>query len=187
MSTLATPIKSDEERRMNYWLISDTHFNHEKLTEWGGRSGDWQQKIWDGIKQIPRGDILIHLGDICIGGDQMAHDSLFVTGPGAAVGLKNILVRGNHDKKGAQWYSEHGWDFVADGIELVYMGHYLHFTHRPARPQGNNTFNIHGHTHGNLHRSEEYLDFYSKDYHIDISPELVGFKPIRLDTLLKKR
>lgn len=167
---------------MNYWLISDTHFNHTKLEEWGGRLGDWQHKIWDGINQIPHGDTLIHLGDVCIGNDQEIHDTFNHLFPNFS---KRILVLGNHDKKSKQWYTEHGWDFVCDGIEMIFQGHYLHLTHRPARPQGNNTFNIHGHTHGNMHRSEEYLDFYSKEYHIDISPEIVGYKPILLKTLFK--
>ena len=166
---------------MKYWLISDTHFNHEKLTEWGGRSGDWQKKIWEGISKIPVGDTLIHLGDICIGDDEKIHEQLTQNSH-----CINILIRGNHDKKSAQWYSEHGWDFVCDGLEFVFHGHFLHLTHRPARPQGNNTWNIHGHTHGNLHRSEEYTDFYSKEYHIDISPEIVGYAPITLESIVKK-
>ena len=168
---------------MNYWLISDTHFNHEKLTEWGGRSGDWQEQLWKGLKEIPEGDTLVHLGDICIGNDREIHTKL----ENATLHLKNIiLVRGNHDKASLTFYNER-WSFVCDGLELLYMGHYLHLTHRPARPQGNTTWNIHGHTHGNHHRSEEYLEYYSPQYHIDISPELVGYKPIRLDTLLKKK
>lgn len=167
---------------MNYWLISDTHFNHEKLSEWGGRSGDWQEKLWKGLENIPttKEDVLIHLGDICIGEDEKINWQVT-----SLPFKKKILIRGNHDNKSLNWYQNHGWDFVCDGIEMLYLGHYLHLTHRPARPQGNNTFNIHGHTHGNMHRSEEYNDFYSKEYHIDISPELVGYKPIRLDTLLK--
>lgn len=168
---------------MNYWLISDTHFNHTKLEEWGGRSGKWQEQIWKGIEAIPTGDTLIHLGDICIGNDaEIMHQLNLRTGNR---GVKLILVRGNHDKKSHQWYTEHGFDFVCDGLEIVYMGRYLHLTHRPSRPQGNTTWNIHGHTHGNMHREEEYCDFYSKEYHIDISPELVGYTPLRLDTLLK--
>lgn len=166
---------------MNYWLISDTHFNHSKLNDWGGRSGDWQEKIWGGIDSIPTKDTLIHLGDICIGDDDEVHAQIKLR----TLFKRTILVRGNHDKKSKGWYSEHGWDFVCDGLDLTYMGHYLHLTHRPQRLRSNITSNIHGHTHGNLHRSEEYIEFYDKGYHIDISPELVGFVPVRLDTLLK--
>lgn len=179
---------------MNYWIISDTHFNHTKLEEWGCRSGDWQEQILRGLQQIPLHDTLIHLGDVCIGNDVEVHEKLFgisngnwevIYRNGVLAHKKNILVLGNHDKKSKQWYLTHGWDFVCDGIEMIYMGRYLHLTHRPARPQGNNTFNIHGHTHGNLHRSEEYTEFYNPKYHLDISPEIVGYKPLRLDTFIK--
>lgn len=163
---------------MRYWIISDTHFNHIKLQEWGKRSGDWQESFKKSIMEIPEEDTLIHLGDICIGNDLEVHEFFEL------IKCKKILVRGNHDKKSAQWYTEHGWDFVCDGLEMIFHGHYLHFTHRPARPCGNNTFNIHGHTHGNLHRSEEYLSYYSDEYHKDISPELVGFKALRLVTFI---
>ena len=164
---------------MNHWIISDTHFNHLKLEEWGGRSGDWQETLWEGMTSIPEGDVLIHLGDICIGEDSVIHESI------ALLKCKKILVRGNHDKKSAQWYYEHGWDFVCDGLELQFHGHYLYLSHRPQRPTSYFTYNIHGHTHGNMHRSEEYNDFYNKEYHKDISPELVGFSPLRLDTFVK--
>lgn len=165
---------------MNYHLISDTHFNHEKLTEWGGRSGDWQDQMWEGLKAIPDGDTLIHLGDICIGNNSEVHEKISEV----LFGKRRILIRGNHDRASLTFYNVR-WDFVCDGLELLYNGHHLHLTHRPARPQGNTTWNIHGHTHGNMHRSEEYSDFYSDQYHIDISPEIVGYKPIRLDTLLR--
>lgn len=170
---------------MNYWLISDTHFNHEKLTEWGGRSGDWQEQLWKGLGTIPEGDTLIHLGDICIGNDAEIHEQIVAATRNKV--RNRILIRGNHDKKGVKWYEEHGWDFVCDGLELIYQGNYLHLTHRPARPQGQIMYNIHGHTHGNLHRSEEYIEYWHEDYHTDISPELIGFKPIRLDILLKMK
>ena len=168
------------EKPLNFWLISDTHFNHTKLEDWGDRSGDWQEQLFQGIKAIPDYEVLIHLGDICIGNDLEIHEKLMSVAPST-----RILVRGNHDKKSMTWYYNHGWTTVVDGLEMIYNGHYLHLTHRPARPQGNNTWNIHGHTHGNMHRSEEYCDFYSKEYHIDISPEIRGYKPLRLDTLLK--
>lgn len=172
---------------MNYWIISDTHFSHTKLDDWGGREGDWQEKLYKGILNIPRGDTLIHLGDICIGNDIEVHIKLFHKEFGIAAGLKNILIRGNHDKKSAQWYMEHGWDFVCDQIGLEFHGIDILLSHRPMPPDTwRYKFNIHGHTHGNMHRAEEYIAWYSKEFHIDISPELVGYQPIRLDTLMKK-
>ncbi len=136
--------------------------------------------LWFFLDCIPKEDILIHLGDICIGNDQEIHNLI------SALQCKKILVRGNHDKKSAQWYMEHGWDFVCDGLELLFHGYYLYLSHRPQRQTSYFTQNIHGHTHGNLHRSEEYTDFYDPQYHKDISPEIVGYKPLRLDTFVKK-
>lgn len=163
---------------MKIWLISDTHFSHIKLEEWGKRTGQWQRKLWKGLSLIPKSDTLIHLGDICIGDDAEVHEKIKL------LKCHKILVKGNHDKKSNTWYTEHGWDFVCDGIELIFNGHYLHLTHRPSHPQGNNTWNIHGHTHGDMHHSEDYVDFYSKEYHIDISPELRGYSPLSLEAIL---
>jgi len=182
---------------MNYWLISDTHFNHTKLEDWGGRSGDWQAQILKGLGNIPLNDTIIHLGDICIGNDSDIHELLFGTwmeyfGVAHKTGVINrrkaILVRGNHDKKSANWYIEHGWDFVCDHIGLVFHGVDILLSHRPMPPDTWRwRYNIHGHTHGNMHRDEECTSFYdAKNFHIDISPEIVGYAPIRLDTLMKK-
>ena len=166
---------------MNYWLVSDTHFNHEKLEEWGCRSGDWQEQLLDGICAIDPHDTLIHLGDICIGNDAEIHQEIWERQT-----CNKVLVRGNHDKKSVSWYLEHGWDFVCDGLHLEWGGHTLLLTHRPMHPDmWRFTRNIHGHTHGNNHRSEEYHTWYTNEYHIDISPEVIGYKPVQLKTLLK--
>lgn len=168
---------------MNYWLISDTHFNHTKLEEWGGRSGDWQEQIWKGIESIPATDVLIHLGDVCIGEDAFNIEKLREYGP-----FQRILVRGNHDKKSIQWYTDHGFTFVCDQIGLEFHGVDILLSHRPMPPDTwRYRYNIHGHTHGNLHRAEEYSAWYdAKNFHIDISPEIIGYAPIRFDTLMKK-
>ncbi len=168
---------------MNYWLISDTHFNHLKLEEWGARSGDWQDRLYKGLNAIPKDDILIHLGDICIGNDKEMHEVMMFDLPNTA-----ILIRGNHDHKSLNWYIEHGWDFLCDQIGIVHHGVDILLSHRPMPPDTWRwRYNIHGHTHGNMHRAEEYNAWYdAKNFHIDISPELVGYAPVRLDTLLKK-
>lgn len=165
---------------MKYWLISDTHFNHTKLEEWGGRSGDWGEKLMKAIQSVPEKDTLIHLGDICIGDDEYIHHEIM------KCKAKKILVLGNHDKKSISWYYDHGWDFVCEGFWLTFLGRTILFSHRPMHPDmWRFSDNIHGHTHGNLHRSEEYISYYEKGYHIDISPELTGFKTILLDHLIK--
>lgn len=165
---------------MNYWIISDTHFNHLNLEKWGKRTGDWQNTIWKNIESIPENDTLIHLGDICMGGDQEVFKRI------KKIKCKKILVKGNHDKKSTSWYSENGFDFVVDSFELIFHGYYLFFSHRPTPPMYHYNYNLHGHTHGDIHHSEDYVSYYDKDYHKDFSPELIGYKPINLETFIKK-
>lgn len=172
---------------MKYWLISDTHFNHSKLEDWGGRTGDWQEKIWKGIHDIPKyngDDVLIHLGDLCIGDDK----EVMKRWDESTAGITTILIRGNHDKKSATWYTMEGFNFVCDQIGLVFQGVDILLSHRPMPPDTwRYRYNIHGHTHGNMHRAEEYSAWYDpKNFHIDISPEIVGYQPILLETLMKK-
>ena len=157
---------------MKYWLISDTHFNHENIEKWGGRSGDWQEKLWSGLNKIPIRDILIHLGDVCIGNDNEVHNKI----QAVAGHAKKILVLGNHDKKSKQWYHEHGWDFVCDGLEILFQGHYLHLTHRPARPQGNTTWNIHGHTHTNVLEGP----------YVNVCVEHTGYAPLSFEAVERR-
>jgi hypothetical protein len=38
-----------------------------------------------------------------------------------------------------------------------------------------------------MHRAEEYAGRYDTSFHIDISLEIVGYQPVRLDTLMKGR
>lgn len=166
---------------MKYWIITDTHFNHLKLSEeWQCRASDWQDKMWASLEAIPEEDTLVHLGDICIGRDAEVHEHI------AALPCKKVLVRGNHDHKKVNWYLEHGWDFVTDGIHLDYKGHMLLLTHRPMHPDmWRFTRNLHGHTHGNNHRSEEYHEWYTADYHIDLSPEVIGYAAVLLDDVVE--
>ena len=151
------------------------------LVKWGHRPVDFEVTLWEGLYDIPEEDTLIHLGDVCMGNDAMVHETI------KNLRCQKILIRGNHDKKSVSWYLDHGWDFVMDGMHLEYMGETLLLTHRPMHPDmWRFTKNIHGHTHGNLHRAEEYINWYETDFHIDLSPELVGYKPQLLGSIIKQ-
>jgi calcineurin-like phosphoesterase family protein len=82
---------------------------------------------------------LLHLGDVGIG-DPEGYVKLIRDWPG-----RKVLVRGNHDGKGCQWWMEHGFDFACDA--MVYRGVWL--THKPwlgELPPGTHV-NVHGHLH----------------------------------------
>jgi calcineurin-like phosphoesterase family protein len=173
---------------MSYWLISDTHFNHKKIEEFGQRSGTWETQLYEGISHIPGGDTLVHLGDVSIGQEAEAHKQLKDACGRGENRVRMVLVRGNHDNRTLGWYLEHGWDFVCDSLSLSYMGEKILMSHRPVKPgTAEFSLNIHGHTHGNMHRGDEHDSFYDPEVHLDISPELVGFAPLKLETIIKRK
>ena len=166
---------------MKYMLTTDTHFNHALIREYCGRPDGFEDLIvrdWSLLDSAKH--TLIHLGDICIGQETQAHEKYIMP-----IKCKKILVRGNHDNKSLSWYAER-WDFVCDSFELLFNGHYVYFSHKPQPEMGHFTRNIHGHTHGNMHRSEEFINWYLPEYHLDVCPELMGYQPLSLETLLRK-
>lgn len=163
------------------WLIADTHFGHEKLIEWG-RPEDFEERLILGLSCIGKDDVLIHLGDFCIGEDDLNHKQFMLALPDC----KKILIRGNHDNKSDTWYYNHGWDFVSEFFINTFFGKRFCFSHIPDPPMAGVNYNIHGHTHGNAHRDIDVRDYYNKDYHIEIAPELTNYQPVLLTQKLIK-
>ena len=98
-----------------YWIITDTHFGHDSMMKLCGRPEGFSEKILINLNRtVHCPDVLIHLGDICIGKEEYWHSELMKWAC-----CKKWLIRGNHDKKSDMWYLNHGWDFVAEMQELV--------------------------------------------------------------------
>lgn len=129
---------------MKIWLITDTHFNHDKMPEYCGRPIGFEELIMMGLARISPQDLLIHLGDVCVGKDEYWHERL------RALPFKKWLVLGNHDHKSLSWYISHGWDYVGEEIKLKMFGKNILLSHTPLR--GDFDINIHGHFHNTLHR-----------------------------------
>lgn len=164
---------------MNYYLISDTHFGHENLVKWGKREKDFESKILEGLKTIKDDKYyLIHLGDVCMGRDDYYNTLFTKTNPLSRM-IGKILIKGNHDNKSNLWYYERGWDLACKQIRFNMFGKDIILSHRPVETKEGEV-NIHGHTHGNDHREGEYKEFYN-ERNIDISPEIVGYDPIKLN------
>ena len=186
---------------MKIHVISDTHFNHQKLVEFEKRPANFNEIIirnWN--KTVADDDLVIHLGDVILG-----HDSSLDTILTRCKGRK-VLARGNHDHKSIDWYMARGFDFVCD--YFVYKN--LAFSHAPLTPlplQNNRQksgtenwearnvdLNIHGHFHRGTHRGivgrpDRYYDFEYFDanrpkYHlIQIEDNL---RPVMLNEVLAK-
>ena len=104
------------------WLITDTHFYHNKMVSEVGWPADYLQKIIGACAfYIASQDILFHLGDV-IFYKYGELNSILGRIPG-----RKILLRGNHDRKSNGWFMRNGFDFVADQIVL---GDVI-FSHKP--------------------------------------------------------
>lgn len=149
------------------WIISDTHFLHEKIKQYEGRPDDFNEVIirnWN--KKVSPGDLVIHLGDVIFGPNKAENLPPIM----AQLNGKKILCRGNHDEHDWLWYMEKGFDFVCD--YFVYKN--IAFSHAPLTPLPTQTqlkhstpvdFNIHGHFHRGKHRSPSDNPNYVDDFY----------------------
>lgn len=131
------------------WLITDTHFFHDKLIELNGRPSNFHDRIIKNWKRLVRPqDRVIHLGDVILGtNEKPSLRPVLEDLPGT-----KILVMGNHDKQSVTWYMRNGFAFACES--LVFKN--VLFTHKPAQslPIGIE-WNVHGHFHNNNHRRFE--------------------------------
>jgi len=158
------------------WIITDTHFNHRKMVEYCTRPENFDELIWKRLKIINENDLLIHLGDICIGKDNEVHAHL-----NGLLRCKKILVKGNHDKNSNNWYLRNGWDFVCNTFSDYYFGKNILFSHIPHKDIGYD-INIHGHCHTTPRTKDNNPDM--NDKQILLAIENTNYQPVLLNTLI---
>lgn len=168
---------------MTYWLISDTHFGHDKMLEIQNRPKNFEKKILHNLENtnFKENDVLIHLGDFCLDASHEVfwHNEYMKVLP---KNLKKWLIIGNHDKKSHSWYYNQGWDCVVNQIVIKQFGKIIWLSHRPLYLQQiedlqSFAVNIHGHTHTN--------EYYKKCYHIPIIIEKI-YAPVKMKTVIEK-
>jgi calcineurin-like phosphoesterase family protein len=80
---------------MKILIITDTHFNHDVLIEKDYRPKNFVDKLYKNLyKNIAKDDLLIHLGDVCMGNDEEENTKFCLQ-----INCKKWLVAGNHDTK----------------------------------------------------------------------------------------
>lgn len=168
---------------MKIWITTDTHFSHKKLIGLC-RSEDFEYRIKHFLEMyVSKEDLLIHLGDVCIG-DDTKNNNWFKQN----LKCKTYLIRGNHDKKSISWYLENGWDSVSDRLDIEMFGKKMCFTHIPVADDGSFDVNFHGHFHNTDHRKNEpeFNEILCEKHNL-IALELTNYQPILLDnkTVLK--
>jgi len=159
---------------MKYRIISDTHLGHtSQMIEYCGRPENYEDRIIKSIKTVVgNDDILIHLGDVCIGNDDKWNRAI----TDACAG-KCWLVRGNHDKRSNRFYLVRGWDWVGDSMTLNIFGRSILFTHIPSQDVVD--VNVHGHLHNSGHRG-----YWDDDKHILVMCEH-SYEPVDLRRLVE--
>jgi calcineurin-like phosphoesterase family protein len=165
---------------MNIWLTTDTHFKHKMLVREKYRPEDFELRIMHHIcNMVKPDDILIHLGDVCMGNDLEVHS--FFNYP-----LRKWLIRGNHDSKSDHWYLNHGWEFVGRMVVNKWFGKKVCLSHAPVADFGFD-INIHGHFHDNAHRSSEpeFQAIYGPKHKL-IALEYTDYKPVLLESVIVK-
>ena len=164
---------------MKYWILTDFHLGHrEKMVKWCGRPENYETMLFEALRAIPETNVLIYLGDYCIGNDEYWHKSHIMK-----FNYLKWLIRGNHDKKSPTWYLEHGWHCVCDALSLNYFGKKIVFSHIPLKDNGYDV-NIHGHFHNSDHRRHEPdLVEIKNDKQILVKIEH-GYKPFDLKKII---
>jgi len=158
------------------YVISDTHFGHQNLIDYGVKEENSDEEMWKGFDTLPDDCILIHCGDITIGMDEMFHIRF------AKYKFKKWLIKGNHDNHSISWYLTNGWDCVVDELMIKMYGENILFTHIPYSKRHGISRNIHGHLHNN--KSRGLPDFYDKDYHKEVTTNVIGFTPLKLKEVI---
>ena len=167
---------------MNYKIISDTHFFHKAIIEFCDRPLNHEQLMFDSMMQIAPDDVLLHLGDICMGKDEYIHETYI-----KPLKCRKWLIKGNHDHKSNTWYLHHGWDFVADVVKDKMFGKKILFSHVPQYWDGWYEVNIHGHFHNTDHRrNEPELNRCMNHMHRLYAPEYENYHVVNLEKFLNR-
>lgn len=167
-----------KNKQTKIYIITDTHFYHNRLSDAGYRPKGFTELIVENCRKILSSeDILINLGDVIFGNQKQ------LSAINSVIPCRKILVRGNHDDaRSNTWFYKSGFDFVCNSTTV---GKYV-FSHYPIDID-KKQINIHGHFHTfNRKRWESHLVQKLKENHYLLSLEEVGYKPILLKTAIQK-
>ena len=161
---------------MNF-VLSDTHFGHFNILNYCNRPfttvyemNQYMIHQWNNL--ITSEDTVYHLGDFGFGGKDYIESIVK-----QLHGYK-ILILGNHDKHGLTWFSDVGFDHVYK--KPITTGNYI-LSHQPILNLSYDIINIHGH----IHNSDPTLiEGYDLDSHLNVSVDVLDFKPISFIQLL---
>jgi calcineurin-like phosphoesterase family protein len=164
---------------MARYVISDHHFGHANIIEYCDRPfssvGEMDDVLLDRhYETIDDGAVLIHLGDVAMDMQDGRETIEYFQRLGG-----DLLLRGNHDV---------GLDPddapfpVLESCILRHGDRRFYCTHRPEDvPDDWDDWAIHGHMHNNDTEAYPFVAF--DERRVNVSSELLGYRPIGLETL----
>jgi calcineurin-like phosphoesterase family protein len=175
----------------NTWIISDTHWMHEKIIGYCNRpfknAGEMDEvmiKRWN--ERVKPGDLVYHLGDVGLTKEDKLKPII------ARLNGKKILILGNHDKS-AERMMDFGFDFACDSMVIRCMNHVLFLNHKPLQfkpPFIGIDLVLHGHIHNST--PESRLEHVSKgelvnipSFNVNLSVEVINYEPVSLPWVVK--
>ena len=161
------------------WLISDNHFNHQKIIEYCNRPfktveqmNEEMIKKWNSV--VKEDDKIYHLGDFGFGSkEQIANVISKLNG-------RIFLILGNHDNHTPQWYRDAGIKEVYD--HPIIIKDFIVLSHAPqpficdSRTPYVNFF-------GHVHDSEMFETYGPR--HFCACVERHNYKPVNIEEVIK--
>lgn len=150
------------------YFIADQHYGHANIVLYCGRPfkdvlemDEYMTTRWN--ETVKPTDTVFHLGDLCLHYTKAEKEALWKRLNG-----DKTLILGNHDHKTVGHHAKLGIRAIKG--TLVHKGMIL--SHRPEPFP--NIPNVHGHTHGNIHRGE----ISEHGIHVCVSVEAINYTPV---------
>ena len=164
---------------MSRYVISDHHFGHARIIKYTDRPfssvGEMNQALLNRhYETVDESDVLVHLGDVAMDMRDGTETIEYFQRLGG-----DLLLCGNHDTG----LSAPNAPFpVLRSCTIEHDGREFYCTHRPEDvPDEWDGWVIHGHEHNN--RPDEFPFVAYDARRINVSCELLNYRPISLDTV----
>ena len=161
------------------WLISDNHFNHQKIIEYCNRPfktveqmNEEMIKKWNSV--VKEGDKIYHLGDFGFGSKKQIANVV------SKLNGRIFLILGNHDNHTPQWYRDAGVKEVYD--HPIIIKDFIVLSHAPqpficdSRTPYVNFF-------GHVHDSKMFETYGPR--HFCACVERHDYKPVNIEEVIK--
>lgn len=129
---------------------------------------------------VKHSDTVLHLGDLFFGGD-LGYEKFRTSVASRLTGKRKYIILGNHDKKQRD-YERLGFEVVKP-FTVKYRGYDVSFDHYPKLLD---TDEKRIHVHGHIHTHPYAQDELTRPGNINISVEVMDYRPHRATRLLNK-